>query len=79
MNQIKQTEAEIEEVNNHLNNIIPYSINYFRQIKKKYGAGRHRKTEIRSFDTIEATPGIVANEKLYVNRSEGFVVRDEKG
>ena len=71
--QIKQIEAEIEEVNNHLNNIIPYSINYFRQIKKKYGAGRERKTEIRNFDTIEATQVVMANEKLYVNRAEGFV------
>jgi topoisomerase IV subunit A len=71
--QIKQIEAEIEEVNNHLNNIIPFSINYFRQIKKKYGAGRERKTEIRNFDTIEATQVVMANEKLYVNRTEGFV------
>lgn len=71
--QIKQIEAEIEEVKNHLNNIIPYSINYFRQIKKKYGAGRERKTEIRNFDTIEATQVVMANEKLYVNRAEGFV------
>ncbi len=70
---IKQTEAEIDEVNNHLSNIIPYSINYFRQIKKKYGVGRERKTEIRNFDTIEATKVVVANEKLYVNRAEGFV------
>jgi topoisomerase-4 subunit A len=71
--QIKQTEAEIDEVNNHLNNIIPYSISYFRQIKKKYGAGRGRRTEIRNFDTIEATQVVMANEKLYVNRAEGFV------
>jgi topoisomerase-4 subunit A len=70
---IKQTEAEIDEVNNHLNNIISFSINYFRQIKKKYGAGRERRTEIRNFDTIEATQVVAANEKLYVNRSEGFV------
>jgi topoisomerase-4 subunit A len=71
--QIRQTEAEIEEVKNHLNNIIPYTINYFRHIKKKYGTGRERKTEIRNFDTIEATQVVVANEKLYVNRAEGFV------
>ncbi|MBN1413800.1 MAG: DNA gyrase/topoisomerase IV subunit A [Bacteroidales bacterium] len=71
--QIRQTEAEIDEVNNHLNNIIPFSINYFKQIRKKYGAGRERKTEIRNFDTIEATKVVVANEKLYVNRAEGFV------
>jgi topoisomerase-4 subunit A len=70
---IRQTEAEMEEVKNHLANIIPYSISYYRQIKKKYGAGRERKTEIRSFDTIMATEVAVANEKLYVNRTEGFI------
>ena len=70
---IRQTEAEMEEVKNHLSNIIPYSINYYRQIRKKYGAGRERKTEIRGFDTIMATEVAVANAKLYVNRAEGFI------
>ena len=70
---IKGVEAEIEEVKNHIANIIPYTINYFRQIRKKYGKGRERKTEIRSFDTIEATHVVVANEKLYMNREEGFI------
>ncbi len=69
---IKGIETEIEEVLNHLNNIVEYTINYFRQIKKKYGKGRDRKTEIRNFETIEATKVVVANEKLYVNREEGF-------
>jgi topoisomerase IV subunit A len=69
---IKSVEEEMEEVRNHLNNLVPFAINYFRQIKKKYGKGRERRTEIRSFDTIEATKVVVANEKLYVNRSEGF-------
>ena len=62
----------IEEVQVHLDNLIEYVINYFRQIKKKYGKGRERKTEIRPFDTIEATEVAVANAKLYVNREEGF-------
>jgi topoisomerase IV subunit A len=70
---IRQTEAEIDEVNNHLANIIPYSINYYRQIKRKFGTGRERKTEIRGFDTITAAEVAVANAKLYVNRSEGFI------
>jgi topoisomerase-4 subunit A len=70
---LKQTEAEIDEVNNHLVNIIPYTINYYRQIKKKYGSGRERKTEIRNFDNIEATEVVAANEKLYINRAEGFI------
>jgi topoisomerase IV subunit A len=71
--QIKTIEAEMEEVKNHIAHIIPYTINYFRQIKKKYGKGKERKTEIRSFDTIQATHVVVANEKLYVNREEGFI------
>jgi len=70
---IKSLESELEEVKNHLKNIIPYSINYFKQIKKKYGKGRERKTEIRSFDTIEATKVVADNAKLYVNYKEGFV------
>ena len=69
---IKSVEEEMEEVRNHLGNLVPFAINYFRQIKKKYGKGRERRTEIRSFDTIEATRVVAANEKLYVNRSEGF-------
>ncbi|HEX2394077.1 MAG TPA: DNA gyrase subunit A, partial [Bacteroidales bacterium] len=70
---IKQTETEMEEVKNHLANIIPYTISYYRQIRKKYGAGKERKTEIREFDTITATEVAVANERLYINRAEGFI------
>jgi topoisomerase IV subunit A len=70
---IKGIETELEEVKNHLNNIIPFAINYFRQIKKKYGKGRDRKTEIRSFDTIEATKVVANNAKLYINYKEGFI------
>ncbi|HDP74624.1 MAG TPA: DNA gyrase/topoisomerase IV subunit A [Bacteroidales bacterium] len=70
---IKAVESEIEQVKHHLANIVTYTIDYFQQIKKKYGKGRDRKTELRSFDTIVATKVVVANEKLYVNRSEGFV------
>jgi len=69
---IEGIESEIDEVQNHLQHLIEYTINYFKQIKKKYGKGRERKTEIRNFDTIEATMVAVANEKLYVNREEGF-------
>jgi topoisomerase-4 subunit A len=70
---IKGLEAELEEVKNHLLNIIPYTINYFRQIKKKYGKGKERKTEIRSFDTIQVTKVVANNAKLYINYKEGFV------
>jgi topoisomerase-4 subunit A len=70
---ISGVETELDEVKNHLKNIIPYTINYFKQIRKKYGKGRERKTEIRSFDTIEATKVVANNAKLYVNYKEGFV------
>jgi topoisomerase-4 subunit A len=70
---IKGIEIELEEVKNHLSNIIPFAINYFRQIKKKYGKGKERKTELRSFDTIEATKVVANNAKLYINYKEGFI------
>jgi len=69
---LKSVEEEMEEVKNHLNHLVEYAINYFRQIKKKYGADRGRKTEIRNFDTIEAAEVAVANQKLFVNKEEGF-------
>ncbi|MBN2212760.1 MAG: DNA gyrase/topoisomerase IV subunit A [Bacteroidales bacterium] len=71
--QIKNIESEIKKVKASIKNIVPYTIKYFTRIKEKYGKGRERKTEIRSFDTIEATKVVVANEKLYVNRAEGFI------
>lgn len=70
---IRGIEAELEEVLNHLANIVPYTINYFRQIKKKYGKGRERRTEIRSFAVIEAAKVVANNARLYVNRQEGFI------
>jgi topoisomerase-4 subunit A len=66
-------EEEMAEVKNHLDNLTEFAINYFKQIKKKYGKGRERKTEIRSFESIEATKVVVANEKLYCNFKEGFI------
>lgn len=70
---IRGIEAELEEVTNHLGNIVAYAINYYRQIKKKYGKHIERKTEIRNFETIEAAKVVAVNAKLYVNRQEGFV------
>ncbi|MGM0463212.1 MAG: DNA gyrase/topoisomerase IV subunit A [Bacteroidota bacterium] len=70
---IKGLETELDEVINHLANIIPFAINYFRQIKKKYSKGRERKTEIKSFDQIEATKVAATNARLYFNREEGFI------
>lgn len=70
---IRGLEKEMEEVNHHLANIVPYTIDYFKNIQKKHGKGRERKTEIRNFENIEATKVVVANERLYVNRQEGFI------
>ena len=70
---IKGIEGELDEVTNHLGNIIPFAINYYRQIKKKYGKHVERRTEIRSFETIEASKVVAVNAKLYVSRQEGFI------
>ena len=72
-NYIKGLEEEIARVKFDIEHIIPYSINYYENIKKKYGKGRERLTEIRNFENIEATKVVVANEKLYINREEGFI------
>lgn len=66
-------EAAIEEVKNNLANLIDYAVDYYKNLKDKYGKGRERKTEIRQFENINAARVAVANEKLYVNREEGFI------
>ncbi|MFH1160866.1 MAG: DNA gyrase/topoisomerase IV subunit A [bacterium] len=63
---------EMKEVQNHLEHLIDFAIDYFRQIRKKYGKNRERQTELRNFDTIEAVKVAAATQKLYVNRAEGF-------
>ena len=70
---IDSLEDSIAEVKNHLNNLITYAVDYFKRLKKVYGAGKERKTEIRVFDDIEATKVVIRNTKLYVNREEGFL------
>ena len=69
---IKGLEDQMKQVQNYLDNLIEFAIEYFKNLKKKYGKGRERKTEIKSFDTIVASRVAVANEKLYVNREDGF-------
>ena len=71
--QIARMKAEVEEINRHLDNIVEYTAEWFRMLKEKYGRNFPRRTEIRSFDTIDSTKVIEANEKLYINREEGFV------
>ena len=70
---IKGIEEKIATCEHHLANLTDYAIAWYQNLKKKYGAGRERKTEIRMFDTIEASKVVINNEKLYVNRVEGFV------
>ena len=75
---IAKLEEEMKSVRYNLENLVAYAIAYFRKLKKKYGAKYPRLSEISNFETIEATKVVVANEKLYVNRAEGFVGTDLK-
>mgnify|MGYP001071804848 CR=1 FL=1 len=68
-----QIKGEIEEIEHNLNHLVNYTITYYKNIKLKYGKGRERKTEIRSFDNIDTATVAVANEKLYADFKEGFV------
>lgn len=65
--------SELLQVKHHIEHIITYTITYYERIKSKYGKGRERKTEIRNFENIEAAKVVIANEKLYINREEGFI------
>ncbi len=69
---MKKLLDQMKTTQHHLDNIIEYAIEYYKELKKKYGEGRERKTEIKSFDTIVATQVVATNQKLYVNREEGF-------
>jgi len=69
---IEDIEAEIKRIEHDLDTLVEYAISYFKGIKKKYGKGKERKTEIRNFDTIQASMVAVANQKLYINFDEGF-------
>ena len=71
--QMARIKAEIEEIDRDLANLVEVTANWFTFLKDKYGSSHPRLTEIRNFDTIEATKVVEANEKLYVNRAEGFV------
>lgn len=70
---MKRLLDELAEVEDHLANLIRYAIDYFKNLLVKYGKGRERKTEIKNFNTISATVVAAANQKLYVNREDGFV------
>jgi len=70
---IEALEGEIAEVKNHLVHLVDYAINYFKHLIKTYGKGRERKSEIRIFDDVDARKVVVRNQKLYLNREEGFI------
>ncbi len=71
--QMKTLENEIKEVNHHLKHLNDYAIAWFQKLKDKYGKDRGRKTELRTFDRVEAAQVALANVKLYVNREDGFI------
>ncbi|MBC7641029.1 MAG: DNA gyrase/topoisomerase IV subunit A [Flavobacterium sp.] len=70
---IEALEGDIEQVKHDLEHLIDFAIAYFTRLKEKYGKGRERLTELRSFENIEATKVVLRNTKLYVNKEEGFV------
>ena len=70
---IESIEAELENINFHLNNLTNFAISYFKNLKAVYGKEKQRKTEIRIFDDVDAKKVVVKNSKLYVNRKEGFI------
>lgn len=70
---IAKIEAEMEIVKANLANLVEYAIDYFKDIKKRFGEGKERKSEIKTFDSINASKVIIANKKLYVDYEEGFV------
>ena len=71
--QMAALEEEIKKVRHHLRHLTDYAIAWFERLKKQYGKGRERKTELRAFDRVEAAQVALANVKLYVNRADGFV------
>jgi topoisomerase-4 subunit A len=71
--QVKALENEIKEVKHHLKHLTDYTIAWFQKLREKYGKDRGRKTELRTFDRVEASQVALANVKLYVNRADGFI------
>src|SRR5580698_3973396 len=70
---MKNLESEIKQVKHHLKHLTEYTIAWFEKLKEKYGKGRERKTELRTFDKVEAAQVALANVKLYVNQEDGFI------
>ncbi len=70
---LKKLQEDLKETEYHLDHIVDFAINYYQNLLEKYGKGRERKTEIKSFENIQATVVAANNAKLYVNRAEGFI------
>ena len=70
---LRGIEDEMEEVQNHLDHLTEFTINYFKNLKKKYGKAYPRLTELVEFENIESTRVVSNNAKLYANKAEGFV------
>ena len=70
---IARLKNDVEEIENHLAHIVEYTVEWFRMLQEKYGKQFPRRTELRNFDVIDSTKVIEANEKLYINREEGFI------
>ncbi len=70
---LRDLQKELKETEHHLKNLIDYAIAYFQRLLEKYGKGRERKTEIKSFQSVTAVEVIANNQKLYVNRTDGFI------
>lgn len=70
---IIKIEEELKQIEHHLENLIEYAVDYYKDLKKRFGEGKERKTEIKTFDNISAQKVIVANRKLYVDYEEGFI------
>ena len=75
---LKSLDEHIAEIQSNLENIIDYTIAHFKNIQKKYGEGRERKTQIAEFGKVDAVHVAMANQKFYVNRKEGFIGTDLK-
>lgn len=71
--QIKSLEEEIKQIKHHLKHLTDYAIAWFQKLKDKYGKDRERKTELRTFDKVEAAQVALANVKLYMNKEDGFI------
>ena len=71
--ELLKLEHRIKELKFSLDNLTEHAVTYFKRLKEKYGKGRNRKTEIKTFENIDATKVVVANKKLYFNSEEGFI------